>query len=128
MAPLTGGSTTELSAIDACGISPRPMVGVIWILRADCVGCSTHTCASIRTKASELGLLWRTVRAQVGHRAMFEKCHKRSSRISKIGVLQEQISELLVRAHQLPDVVLDFETRMNNGPIMRSSDKCEKRE
>src|SRR5580693_4390506 len=59
---------------------------------------------------------------------MSAKCQKQSSRVGKIGVLQEQISELLVRAHQLPDVVLDFETGMNGGPIMRRSDKCEKRE
>jgi len=62
-----------------------------------------------------------------GMRRKSASCHKQSSRIIKIRVLQEQISELLVRGHQLPDVILDFETGMNDGPIMRSSDKCEKR-
>jgi hypothetical protein len=42
--------------------------------------------------------------------------------------LQEQGSELLVPAHELPDVVLDFKTGMNNRPKMRSSDECQKRE
>jgi hypothetical protein len=63
-----------------------------------------------------------------GHSERSQTGHKQSSRVSKIGVLQEQMSELLVRAHQLSDVVLDFETGMNGGPIMCSSDKCEKRE
>ena len=60
--------------------------------------------------------------------SVYRTDHKPSFRISKIGVLQEQESELLVRAHQLPDVVLDFEAGMHHGPIMSSSDKCEKRE
>src|SRR5580704_16585256 len=47
--------------------------------------------------------------------------------IPEIGILQEQGSELLVRAHHLPDVILDFEAGMHHGPIMRSSDKREKR-
>jgi len=51
-----------------------------------------------------------------------------SFRISKIGVLQEQVSEFLVRTHQVPDIILDFETGMNHGPIMRGSDKGQKRE
>ena len=48
--------------------------------------------------------------------------------ISEIGILQEQKRELLVRAHHLPNVILDFEARMHHGPIMSGSDKCEKRE
>jgi hypothetical protein len=42
--------------------------------------------------------------------------------------LQEQGSQFLVRVHHLSDVVLDFETGMNRGPIMGCSDKCEQRE
>ena len=55
--------------------------------------------------------------------------HKRQGLpISEIGVLQEQGSKLLVRAHHLPNVILDFEAGMHYGPIMSSSDKREKRE
>ena len=42
--------------------------------------------------------------------------------------MQEQGSEFLVRAHELPDVVLDFKTGMNNRPKMSCSDECQKRE
>jgi hypothetical protein len=39
--------------------------------------------------------------------------HKRQGLpISEIGVLQEQGSKLLVRAHHLPNVILDFEAGM----------------
>jgi hypothetical protein len=48
--------------------------------------------------------------------------------ISEIGILQEQERELLVRAHHFPDIIFDFEIGMHHGPIMSSSDKCEKRE
>jgi hypothetical protein len=48
--------------------------------------------------------------------------------ISEIGVLQEQGSELFVRAHHLPYVILDFKAGMHYGPIMSGSDKREKRE
>jgi hypothetical protein len=48
--------------------------------------------------------------------------------IPGIGVLQEQGSEFLVRAHELPDVVLDFKTGMNHRPKMSCSDEYQKRE
>jgi len=48
--------------------------------------------------------------------------------IPGIGVLQEQGSEFLVRAHELPDVVLDFKIGMNHRPKMSCSDEYQKRE
>src|ERR1700734_1507805 len=54
--------------------------------------------------------------------------HPQALSISEIGILQEEGSELLVRAHHLPNVILDFETGMHHGPIVSSSDKSEERE
>ena len=48
--------------------------------------------------------------------------------IPEIGVLQEQRRELLLGAHELPDIVFDFKARMNHCPIMGCSDERQKRE
>jgi len=70
----------------------------------------------------------RRERTSTLHHLKFQKCHERKAlAITEIGVLQEQGSELLVRAHELPDVVLDFKTGMNNRPKMSCSDECQKR-
>jgi hypothetical protein len=39
--------------------------------------------------------------------------------LAEIGLLQEQVSQPLVRAHELPDVILDFKAGMNDRPNER---------